>query len=149
MATSPFEYSAVVLDTSVIIKWFRQGEVLASQALVLREAYLNGQITISAPSLLVYELANVLRYKSDLTTSQVQEAVQSLFDMALEWILPSAAVMRRAVEIARIYETTIYDAAFVALAETSSATFITADERLVDRLKTLSFVQFLGQVQEK
>ena len=28
----------VVLDTSVVIKWFRQGEVLASQALALRDA---------------------------------------------------------------------------------------------------------------
>jgi hypothetical protein len=34
----------VVLDTSVVIKWFRQGEVLASQALALRDAYLDGRI---------------------------------------------------------------------------------------------------------
>ncbi len=31
----------VVLDTSVVIKWFRQGEVLAEQAVALREAYLD------------------------------------------------------------------------------------------------------------
>jgi hypothetical protein len=30
----------VVLDTSVILKWFRQEEVLADQALALRDAYL-------------------------------------------------------------------------------------------------------------
>ena len=86
----------VVPDTSVVIKWFRQGEVLADLALALRDAYLDGQITISAPSLLAYELANVLRYKGDLTTGQVQDAVQSLFDMRLEWVLPSSTVMRRA-----------------------------------------------------
>ena len=34
----------VVLDTSVVIKWFRQGEVLAGQALQLRDDYLDGRI---------------------------------------------------------------------------------------------------------
>jgi len=136
---------AVVLDTSVVIKWFRQGEVLADQALALRDAYLDGQIVVSVPSLLAYELTNVLRYKEDLTTDQVQEAVQSLFDMRLEWVLPSSAVMRRAVEMARAYETTIYDATFAALAESLNAAFVTADERLVRRLEALPFVRFLGE----
>lgn len=138
----------VVLDTSVVIKWFRQGEVLADQALALRKAYLDGQITITVPSLLAYELTNVLRYKRDLTTGQVQDAVQSLFDMRLEWLLPSSVAMRRAVEIARGHETTVYDATFAALAETLEATFITADERLVRRLEILPFVRFLGHVED-
>jgi len=136
----------VVLDTSVVIKWFRQGEVLADQALALREAYLDGQIAITVPLLLAYELANVLRYKEDLTTSQGQGAVQSLFDMRLEWVLPSSATMRRAVEIARGHETTVYDATFAALAETLEAAFITADEQLVRRLATFPFVRFLGEM---
>jgi predicted nucleic acid-binding protein len=137
----------VVLDTSVVIKWFRQGEVLAGQALSLRDAYLDGRIGVSVPSLLAYELANVLRYKNDLTTEQVQEAVQSLFDTGLEWVLPSSAVMRRVVEMACVYETTVYDTAFAALAESLSATFVTADERLARCLEALPFVRFLGEVE--
>ena len=136
---------AVVLDTSVVIKWFRQGEVLAGQALALRDAYLDGQIVVSVPSLLAYELTNVLRYKGDLTTDRLQDAVQSLFDMGLEWVLPSSAVMRRAVEMARAYETTVYDATFAALAESLNAAFVTADERLVRRMEALPFVRFLGE----
>jgi predicted nucleic acid-binding protein len=139
---------AVVLDTSVVIKWFRQGEVLAEQALALRDAYLDGQIEVTLPSLLAYELANVLRYKTDLTTGQVQAAVGSLFDMGLAWVLPSGAVMERTVEIARTCDTTVYDATFAALAESLGATFVTADERLVRRLETLAFVCFLGEVED-
>lgn len=136
----------VVLDTSVVIKWFRQREVLGEQALALRDAYLDGQIEVTIPSLLAYELANVLRYKADLTTEQVQVAVGSLFDMGLIWILPSSTVMGRTIEIARTYDTTVYDATFVALAESLGATFVTADERLVRRLEALSCVRFLDQV---
>ena len=134
-----------VLDTSVIIKWFRQGEVLAKQALALRTAYLEGEITITVPALLAYELTNVLRYKGDLTTAQVEEAVQSLFGMALNWAPPSATMMRRAVTIAREYEVTVYDATFIAVAESLGAVFVTADEQLARKLAPLSFVRFLGE----
>jgi len=138
----------VVLDTSVIIKWFRQGEVLADRALRLRDAYLDGQIVIVVPSLAAYELANVLRYKGDLSTDQVQAAVVSLFDAGLEWVAPSSAMICRAVEMARSYETTVYDAAFAALAETLGATFITADERLARCLEPLSAARFLGELKD-
>ncbi len=136
----------VVLDTSVVVKWFRQGEILAAPALKLRAAYLDGQIAVFAPALLAYELANVLRYKADLTAGQVQDAIRSLFDMGLEWVLPTSAAMRRATEIAYACEATIYDAAFVALAESLSATYVTADERLAHRMEAYPFVRFLGDV---
>ena len=145
MSASFLTYPAVVLDTSVLIKWFRQEEVLAERALVLRDTYLEGLVIISIPWLAVYELANVLRYKSDLTTVQVQEAVQSLLEMELEWVSPSSEAMRRTIEIARGYEITFYDATFVVLAETLKMAFITADERLARRL-ALPFVHFLGEL---
>ena len=146
MSTIPFPYDHLVLDTSVIIKWYRQGEVLAQQALVLRTAYLAGAATISVPSLLIYEVTNVLRYKNDLSTDQVKEAVQSLFDMDLEITSPSLLLVDQAIELARTYNITVYDATFVALAEVLSATFVTADERLVQRLADKSFAHFLDEV---
>jgi len=136
----------VVLDTSVMIKWFRQGEVLADRALILRDTYLQGQISVTVPGLVSYELANVLRFKKDLSTEQVCAAVSSLFDLGLDWIAPSPAAMVRAVEIARKYNTTVYDATFAALAESLDSTLITADARLAQRLAGLQFVRFLGDM---
>jgi predicted nucleic acid-binding protein len=139
----------VVLDTSVIIKWFRQGEILAGPALALRHAYLAGRISITLPSLVAYELANVLRYKADLSTEQVQAAVRSLYDMQLGWMLPAVEMMEQAVAIARSHETTVYDATFAALAGVLEATFVTADERLARKLKFFSYVRFLGELKRK
>jgi predicted nucleic acid-binding protein len=139
---------SVVLDTSVVLKWFRQEEVLADPALALRAAYLDGRLLVVVPSLVAYELANVLRYTEDLSIDQVQQAVQSLFDMGLEWVSPSGTMMRRAVEIGRVYETTVYDAAFAALAESLSSTFVTAHKRLARCLEPLAFVRFLGYMEE-
>jgi predicted nucleic acid-binding protein len=137
--------TVVVLDTSVIVKWFRQREVLADQALALRDAYLSGEVAIAVPVLVAYELANVMRYKPGLRTEQVQEAVGSLFDMGWEWSIPSSELMGRAIGIARLCGTTVYDATFAALAESLDALLITADEQLVERLETLSLARFLGE----
>lgn len=138
--------SHVVPDTSIVAKWFRQGEVLAPQALALRQAYLEDQVQVTIPALLAYELANVLCYKGDLSAAQVEEAVQSLFDLGLAWMPASALLLRRAVTIARESDLTVYDAAFVALAEALSADFITADAQLARRLEDYPFVRFLGDV---
>jgi predicted nucleic acid-binding protein len=138
--------NSLVLDTSVILKWFRQGQILSDQALSLRDAYLDGRITVTLPALVAYELANVLRYKNDLAIGQVQAAVGSLFDMGLDWVPPSSDTLRRAVEMARAYETTVYDALFVATAEALNATFVTADKQLAHSLRALTFVRFLGEL---
>lgn len=136
----------LVLDTSVVLKWFRQEEILANRALGLLDAYLNGQRRMVVPSLLGYEVANVLRYKDDLTTEQIETALQSLFDLGLDWIAPAAPTICRAAVIAREYDTSVYDATFAALAESVGGIFITADERLVRQLADLRYVTFLGDV---
>jgi predicted nucleic acid-binding protein len=136
----------LVLDTSVIIKWFRRREVLAEQAITLRDAYLAGQATVPFPSLLIYETANVLRYKSDYSLRQTQEAIESLFDMELTVVPLSVSVMQQALEMARTYDITIYDAAFATLAQTLTAAFVTADERLTKRLTALNFVHYLAEL---
>ena len=136
--------SAFVLDTSVVLKWIRQEEILADRALSILQAYLEGHNRLIVPTLLAYEVANVLRYKPELTTTHVQLALQGLFDLGLEWVAASSALTQRAVNIARTYDTTGYDAIFAAVAESNSATFVTADARLVQRLDELPFVVFLG-----
>ncbi|MDY0019898.1 MAG: type II toxin-antitoxin system VapC family toxin [Anaerolineae bacterium] len=138
--------SCLVLDTSVIIKWVRRGEVLADPALDLLNAYLAGHIRILVPHLLAYEVGNVLRYKPELTTPQIETALQALFDLDLDWVAPSAAMTRRAVAIARDYETSVYDASFAALAESVGGTLITADERLARRMSPLTYVTSLGDL---
>jgi len=137
---------ALVLDTSVVIKWFHQEEILAGRALALRSSFLDGRIRIAAPTLLAYELANVLGSKGDLTAENVQEAVQSLFDMDLDWEPPTPGLLRRAVAVARDLDLSVYEGSFAALAEAIGAQFVTADERLARRLAALPFVSYLGEM---
>lgn len=136
----------VVLDSSVIIKWFRRNEVLQEQALELRQIYLDGRISIHVPELLIYEIANVLRHKSDMDRSKVQQALQSLFDMqiGIEHINPE--MMERVINIAYSNNITVYDAIFVTLAEHLEADFITVDERLLQKLLNIPYAYHLTNI---
>jgi predicted nucleic acid-binding protein len=135
-----------VLDSSVVLKWFFQDEILGDRALKLRDAFLEGRARIIAPPLLVYEVANVFRYKTAMTNVQIEKSLVSLLSMPFDWVAPTAPVMYRAVVIARDYNTSVYDAGFAAAAEVTDADLITADERLVRRLASLPYVMFLGDM---
>lgn len=136
----------VVLDSSVVIKWFRKHETLHKQALELRRAYLDGLLFIHVPDLLIYEIANVLRYKPDMDQMKVKQAMQSLFDMWIDIQYMEPTVMESAIEIAYSYNVTVYDAAFVALADQLEAHFITADEGLARKLRDIHYVHQLSDI---
>ncbi|MEJ5310032.1 MAG: type II toxin-antitoxin system VapC family toxin [Anaerolineae bacterium] len=138
--------SLLVLDTSVVLKWIRQEEILADRALSILHTYLEGRNRLIVPMLLAYEVANVLRYKPELSTADIALALQSLFDLGLEWVSASSILTQRAMNIARTYDTTVYDAIFAAVAESVGATFVTADARLGQRFNGLPFVVFLGDI---
>ena len=134
-------------DTSVVLKWFlHEGEADREQALILRQAYLEGRAQLLAPDLLLYEVANVLRYKSDWDASRVAQAIHSLLALRLQIIPVSPALLQRAVELAYKHDLAVYDTFFVALAEENQAVFITADQKAARRLKELPHVRSLTDI---
>jgi predicted nucleic acid-binding protein len=136
----------VVPDSSVIIKWFRAGEPLRDHALALQSQYLDGRIDLAIPDLLLYEIANVLRYKPDLSVDDVCAAMQSLYDMNMAVIPASAEASLQAVRIARRHEVTVYDATFLACAQRLSASLVTADEAFMRKTQGDSTVVYLATV---
>lgn len=137
---------SLVLDTSVVVKWFRPTETLAAKALALRQAHLDGTLRIVAPDLLIYELANVLRYRGELSVGQVQEAVQSILDLGVSVMPVSPTTIRHAIAMAWAHDVTVYDASFIAQAQTLSLNYITADARLAQKLEMLPYVYFLDAI---
>ena len=73
-----------VLDTSVVIKWFRTFEPARDKVLYLREKFLDEKLTLAISDLLLYELTNVLRYKPDLSSPTVISILQSVLEMKME-----------------------------------------------------------------
>lgn len=136
-----------VLDTSVIIKWFSShGEDDLASALLLRDAIISAECAVTVPDLLFYELANALRHNPNFSCDDVKDAVEAVSDMGFAVKGADSGLMARAVEIAFEYKTTVYDAYFLALAESLGAPFVTADYRFYERVKKAGYVVRLDEL---
>jgi len=130
------EVKGYVLDASVVVKWFSgRGEADLDKALKLREEILEGSCSVYVPDLLFYELSNVLRYHPGSAPEDVGEAVASLFDMGFQPRRPAEESLFRAVELGFEHNVTVYDAAYLALAEIEDCTLVTADLKFYERVK--------------
>ncbi|MGQ9553595.1 MAG: type II toxin-antitoxin system VapC family toxin [Anaerolineae bacterium] len=125
-----------VLDASVVLKWF-VNEADSVQALQLREEFYRGTREIIVPDLLLFEVANALRYNSGFTAEEIREAIRTLFDIGIEIITPTYSLVAKAIGLAKSLDVTCYDAAYLALAEELGVEFVTADERFCKRVRAM------------
>jgi len=133
-----------VLDSSIIVKWFCDEED-TDLALKFREDYAKGEVNIACPDLVLYEIANALRYNKKLTEDDVKNSVYSIIDIGIDVIVPTKTVLESAISLAFKYDTTLYDGYFIALAKELGYIFITSDDNLFKKVKVLNFVRLLKE----
>jgi predicted nucleic acid-binding protein len=134
---------AYVIDSSVAVKWFTE-ETGTEAALKLREAASTGKCRLEAPDLLLYELANALRFHPRLSAADVKLAIGSLLDLGIIFHAAESPLLERAVELAFRYRTTVYDSCFIALADHRGLPLVTADEKLIERAGRRAGIVRLG-----
>lgn len=118
----------VVLDASVVFKWFRPQQRHAAEARLVREDYTAGRLSISVPSLLFLELLNAAARRWSWDAIALRQLAGDLTRFAFSVTEP--AVDRVAEWTAR--GLTAYDAAYVALADGVGACLISDDERVLE-----------------
>jgi predicted nucleic acid-binding protein len=131
-----------VLDASVVVKWFVEEED-TDKALLLKEGHIKGEFIIIVPDILIYEVANVLKYSAAFSEDEVHEAIQDLYDLGLDIIAPIPKIVHSAIKLSYDKDITQYDSSYIALAQELALDFITADEKLHRKMKGLPFVQLL------
>ena len=124
--------SEIVVDTSVIVKWYIP-EQHHEQARALRDAYLDGEFDLVAPALMPFEAVNALKYSGHYEGESLKEASKSLPEYGID--LVSFNKTGPIAEIANDLDITIYDAAYIALAQNHDTKAYTADGNLLDNLK--------------
>ena len=67
----------VVLDASVLVKWFVE-EDASDKALMLRDKYIEGELVILAPELILYEVLNALYFKRLFSREELREISEAL-----------------------------------------------------------------------
>lgn len=123
--------TAIVVDSSVALKWFVPEEHSDRAARLLDDRY-----ELLAPDLIVPEFGNVLWKKArrgEVAGDEVKEILAAFRAVPIE-IVASSDVIELAVDIAIAHGRTVYDASYVAVAAARNCILITADERLVRSL---------------
>jgi predicted nucleic acid-binding protein len=133
----------VVLDASVVLNWFLPDEEEGQMALEFLEKHLAGEIQLVAPSLLEYEVLNGLLYagkRGRIKEDIIRKAAEGLAGLGIE-LKPSSP---RVLKFAGAFGISIYDSAYLAVAEAEGCPLITADDRLYAAVhKELSWIKRL------
>ena len=127
------------MDASVAFKWFipdtAEEDVPAAKKLLVD--HMEGRLQIAVPSLLYYEVANILLFgRSRPPVDEAAEALSDLFSIPLVLVSPAPDTADAALQLASHHGLSYYDATYVALAETLDCALITADQRLARRVRT-------------
>ncbi len=122
----------IVPDASVVVKWYLP-ERNHEPARRLRDTYVNGTVRLTSPDLMPYEAINALRYSGQLNGSSLQKATESLTKFGIN--LVPFSELGPVPEISELLEVSIYDAAYVSLAESTESTVYTSDEELIDAIQ--------------
>lgn len=135
----------VVVDTSVAYKWFSpEKEEFLPQALGLLKTHLQGQESIIAPDLIVYELANAWATKTKLATDQIQIFLRDFKKIRIRVEPTILELIGQAVDFSRQHQVSVYDASYAVLAREKKCSFFTADSKFVKRIN-LPFVKHLNE----
>jgi predicted nucleic acid-binding protein len=123
-----------VIDASIAVKWF-VNEKDSDKALQLRSSYLNGVVELVAPNLILYEVADALRFHPhyDFTEANLFDSIDTLRDMQIA-VAPTTDTWLKAFSISISENLSIFDAVYVAMSEVLNARLITSDKELVEKL---------------
>ena len=135
----------VVIDTSVAYKWFStEKEEYLSYALRLLEAHLHKKDTITAPNLIIYELANAWSTKTKLSVEKIKTFLEDFEEIDIEIEPLTFALISKAIDFSKKYHVSVYDASYAVLAREQKCDLFTADSKFVEKM-SLPFIKHLNK----
>ncbi len=126
------------MDASVVVKWILSGEPYEGNATALKEHSLSGRTKLCAPSFMVEEVANSLWKaikRNRILQEDAQETLQTLNDLKIELVEVDWVHASEVLGIACKLDLTVYDAAYLFLANQAETRLITADDKLYEKAK--------------
>ena len=138
--------STVVVDASVIVKWFVEEEN-SDKAIKIRDKYIEGEIKLIAPEIITFEVLNALYYKKLFSESEMKEISEALNSYSFGLYSLEGKYAEKTVEVAFKNSVTIYDASYISLAVMKNTYMYTADEKLIEKLKG-DYVRYVKRIKD-
>jgi len=138
----------IVVDASVILKWYLPDEEFGEKALIVLRKHVSEEIELLAPTILRYEVLNALvvaermgRIEKEVT----EKSVNAFLKLGIGFLDPFGDYAN-VLSVARSFNRSVYDAAYLSLAMKNKTDFVTGDKRLYNAVsKQLKWVKWIGQ----
>ncbi len=138
----------IVIDASVVLKWYLVDEEYSDKALKLLEGYVSDRLNLTAPALLEYEVTNgliIAKRKGRVDDSAVIKALDGFETLNIE-VKSLSKLHREVIHYCSTYSITAYDASYLVLAESLDIPLVTADRKLYNSVKKIKWTKWLGDV---
>jgi predicted nucleic acid-binding protein len=134
----------MIVDASVILSAFFPHEEQPQAQALIRD-HVMGRVELVAPTLLLYEMTNAVvqaRRRGRIADDQTEKILASFEGLG---IALKPVTWHQVLPLALRFDRSAYDAAYLALAETSRQPLITGDRRLYNAVhEHLDWVQWMG-----
>ena len=136
----------MIVDANVILRAFFPDEMqLKAQALI--RDHVSGRVRLIAPTLLTYEVANAVLQavrRERVTDEDAKAILVAVEGLSIE---AEPVFWQQMLPLARRFDRSAYDAAYLALAEAREESLITGDLRLYNAVHDhLDWVQWIGDL---
>jgi len=139
----------LAIDASVVLKWYLTDEEYGEKALNLLTKYISNELDFLAPSLLEYEVVNgliIAQKRGRIKEEKILLAIDGFMDLNIK-LKDFSQLYPRALYYCKIYNRSVYDASYLAIAESEGIAMITDDKRLYNAVKKdLKWVKWLGDI---
>ena len=126
--------ASFVLDASVAAKWFNN-ENLTDRAIKVRDAFVKGKVELYSPEHLIYEVGNAIWKNKEIGVENCASAITTLIDIDINLIKLDSSLASQSIKTARNLQVSYYDAVYVQLSSQLDIPLLTADEKLISRIK--------------
>ena len=137
----------IVIDASVVLKWYLVDEEYSEKALGLLDQYVSDELDILAPSLLEYEVINgliIAKKRGRIQEDKILLAADGFISLELG-LKDLSLYYPKVIHYSKACNRSSYDASYLALADEEKIPFITADKGLFNAVKKdLKWVNWLG-----
>ncbi len=139
----------VVIDASVVLKWYLSDEEHGEKALDILDGHTSDNFSLHAPVLLEFEVANgltIAKRRARVGNDDVLKAMDGFTGLGIE-LYSLSPLFRKVLDYSDKYNISAYDAAYVALANDLKTQLVTADKRLFNSTRKLKIVKWIGDFQ--
>lgn len=129
--------TTLVLDNSVILKWFspEQGVGTTKAQRILRQL-IDQEVVVVEPDLMLVELGNALLVGKQLKPDVVNDAIDACLEYGVDVRPCGDDVVKQAVFLAHRHKLAVYDALYLAVTEQVDGILVSDDEKHHGRIKS-------------